>query len=88
MRFKEGQLAEHTSIVYRQGYADGLQEGERRGWEAGKEAAAIYIQDKANEIHRDNAARMDGRLEGKPIMQNEAARLDSYAAAIRKLKKP
>ncbi len=29
-----------TSQDYQRGYDDGLQEGERRGWEAGKEAAA------------------------------------------------
>ena len=33
-----------TSQDYQRGYDDGLQEGERRGWEKGKEAAARKLE--------------------------------------------
>ena len=33
-----------NSVDYQAGFAEGLQEGERRGWEAGKEAAAEWLE--------------------------------------------
>ena len=51
-------------------------EGERRGWDRAIEAAAEFIQKEAGALHQLN------------MLPNEAARLDSHAAAIRKLKNP
>jgi len=44
MRLRQGQIAEHTRIVYQEAYDDGLQEGEKRGWEMGREAVAEWLE--------------------------------------------
>ena len=65
-----------TSQDYQRGYDDGLQEGERRGGEKGKEAAAGKA-----EHYQDWVQDSDG------LGANWRAH-NIIAAAIRKLKKP
>ena len=39
-----GELKLTRQMDYQHGYDEGLQEGERRGWEMGKEAAAVWLE--------------------------------------------
>ena len=71
---------------YQRGYDDGLQEGEKRGWEMGREAAAEW---------HDNEAALARKRLGNLFSQKRTNDVKEYAlqqefeaAAIRKLKKP
>ena len=72
MRLKQGQIAEHTRIVYQDAYKDGLQEGERRGWEKAIKAVAEWHDERGLEFVHSRAARDTHKYS---------------AAAIRKLRK-
>jgi len=76
-----------SGYEYGTGYEDALEEAEGRVWNEAIEAAADIIQNEAATISQLNADRRAGKYPGVPIMENEAERLHSHAASIRKLKK-